>query len=73
MATRPSKLLIKPIPMVEMPLQASAPGEDTGRRNHTQNTMISESHVEGASFVRIRFDGTSNKMYGMKKTNRAIL
>jgi hypothetical protein len=35
--------------------------------------MMSESHVEGASFVKISFDGTSNKIYGMKKTNKVKL
>jgi hypothetical protein len=45
-ATRPSKVLINPIPIVEIP----------------HNTIINESHVEGASFFKIIFDGTSKMM-----------
>lgn len=31
------------------------------------------SHVEGATFFRMRLLGTSQRIYGMKKINRAIL
>jgi hypothetical protein len=32
-----------------------------------------DSHVEGASFFKIKFDGTSNRIYGTKKMKRAML
>lgn len=38
-----------------------------------QSTMINESHVEGANFFRIKFEGTSNRIYGIKKMKRAML
>jgi hypothetical protein len=38
-----------------------------------QSTIIKDSHVDGANFFRSRFEGISNRMYGMKKLNRAIL
>lgn len=31
------------------------------------------SHVEGATFFRMRLLGTSQSMYGTKKINRAML
>jgi hypothetical protein len=38
-----------------------------------QRTMIKDSHVDGASFFKIRFEGISKRMYGIKKMKRAIL
>src|SRR5690242_2996588 len=56
-AIRPSKLFTSPIPTVAIP----------------QSIIISESHVDGLIFFSTRFEGTSNKMYGMKKMNNAML
>jgi hypothetical protein len=41
--------------------------------NIPQRTMIKDSHVDGASFFKIRFDGISNRIYGTKKMKRAML
>jgi hypothetical protein len=38
-----------------------------------QSTMMSDNHVDGASFFRIKFDGTSKRTYGTKKMNSAML
>lgn len=38
-----------------------------------QRTMMSDNHVDGASFFRIKFEGTSKRIYGMKKMQSAIL
>jgi hypothetical protein len=38
-----------------------------------QSTMIKDSHVDGAIFFKTKFEGTSNKIYGMKKMKRAML
>jgi len=35
--------------------------------------MHSESHTLGVSFLRMTFDGISNRMYGTKKMTRATL
>lgn len=35
--------------------------------------MISDSHVDGANFLSTKLEGISNRIYGMKKMNRAIL
>ena len=38
-----------------------------------QSTMMALSHVLGATLLMIKLLGTSNKIYGTKKTSKAML
>jgi hypothetical protein len=38
-----------------------------------QRTIIKDSHVDGASFFKIKFEGISKRIYGIKKMKRAML
>lgn len=60
--------------MVEIPCGGKLRHSNTWLRLSTpQSTVIGDNHVDGASFFRMRFEGTSNKTYGTKKMDKAML